>query len=131
MSNPLSPEQASELRHDLRTHLNQIGGYCGLLRDELPESAAVAMEPRLTAILRGSDELLEMLPRHLPPGSAVTAGHLAELRVAGEPVRAAIESACAALREAPVCAENADALADIGKIERAVARWVKRLADGC
>lgn len=127
MATLLSPEQASELRHELRTCLNQIGGYCGLLRDELTPPIADAVRVPLATILDRSDELLAMVGEHMPRGVAVTAVHAQKFRAVSAPVQQAIEIACSRLRQTPECLDCPGANADLVKIEAALTRWSELL----
>ena len=57
-----SPQELSRIRHELRSPINQIIGYCELLLED--ESLPAAFTPDLNRILSGGRQLLEVLTEY-------------------------------------------------------------------
>ena len=107
----MSPEEARELRHELRTPVNHLIGYTELLLEEdgIPPASAVQLE----SIRSVARQVLELVP-----------GMLAEDGTPGDSARALgahvreLESTAAALRAAP----GALPVADLDRLVSAAAR---------
>ncbi len=118
----MNPEQARELRHELRTPVNHLIGYAELLLEE--EGVDPASATRLDAIRTVARQVLKLVPGLLAEdGSAAEsaralAGHVRE-----------IQAAAAALRSAP----GPLPASDLDRIAAAAARlgeFAGSLADG-
>jgi signal transduction histidine kinase len=128
MNNSISEGAVASLRHELRTCLNQTGGYCDLIRDELPAELAATVDGHLTSIMDRSDELLELITERLGQGRAVGVGDVAAVHDSARQVCRKVRVAVAALRSRLDAEEHAGALADVAKIEQATRRWEEQLS---
>ena len=118
----MSPEQARDLRHELRTPVNHLIGYAELLLEE--DGLSPANAAQLEAIRSVARQVLALVPGllaedgTLAASAATLAGHVSEL-----------ERAAAALR----AEASALPMADVDRIESAARRLRElgaRLADG-
>jgi CheY-like chemotaxis protein len=64
----LSPQALSELRHELRTPINQIVGYCEMLLEDSDAAEHAARRAALTEALAAVRGALAEIDRALPPG---------------------------------------------------------------
>lgn len=79
-SSVLSPEEVSALRHDLRTPVNHIVGYCELLLEDLDGDADRERRESLHEVLSTVREILGMINAALPAsGMSVTRSDIDEL----------------------------------------------------
>jgi DNA-binding response OmpR family regulator len=114
----LSPDEVSALRHDLRTPVNHIVGYCELL---LEDAESPAQRTTLEHALHAVREALEMINGALPSGRPVPRTEVDALYARLREPHGRIMSAMAALLEPP----HDDAFADdVGKIRHATEQLV-------
>jgi CheY-like chemotaxis protein len=96
MSEALTREAASELRHELRTPVNHILGYAEMLREDTPDGSANA--GRMDGIIATARDILGRINAALPPTGNATRADLSlllqELRV---PQGAILEATAALL----------------------------------
>ncbi len=67
---PLSPQALSELRHELRTPINQIVGYCEMLLEDADGDAHASRRAALADALAAVRTALAEIDRALPPGKS-------------------------------------------------------------
>jgi len=67
---PLTPELASELRHELRTPVNHIVGYAEMLIEDAEDAGATERKGMLDETLTAAREVLTIINQMLPPGVA-------------------------------------------------------------
>src|SRR5262245_61466891 len=116
---------ASTLRHDLRTPLNHIIGYCELLLEEAEDRRLGAFAPDLQRIHSAGKRLLAVIndlldPTKTRPGSQSLIHH--EVRTPLNQIIGYVEL----LQEDATAAQQAALVADLQKIDRA-ARDLLRL----
>ncbi|MDQ3083007.1 MAG: protein kinase, partial [Gemmatimonadota bacterium] len=119
----LSPEEVSALRHDLRTPVNHIVGYCELLLEDLDGEENRSRRESLHAALSTVREILGMINAALPAsGMNVTRSDVAELY---ERIRAPQSCILRAIGTLIVPGEtNAEMESDVTKIRDATDRLV-------
>ncbi|HLH15842.1 MAG TPA: response regulator [Bryobacteraceae bacterium] len=110
------PEAVARLRHELRTSLNVIIGYAGIVRRQAADQSATAEAGLMEQVLAAARHIEAMVQEALPPARHVTDGSLPRLRHAMQAGLGRITSAVARFEEltASACA------AEIGKIRAAV-----------
>ncbi len=113
-SDVLSTEAAAELRHDLRTPVNQILGYAELLAEDVaPESAAADAFRRIGVAAR---EVLTLINAALPPSGSPRTDALSTLLAQLRAPQAQILAATSALL---VGDPDAQMVTDVERIVRA------------
>jgi DNA-binding response OmpR family regulator len=117
MTEPLSRETASELRHELRTPVNHIVGYAEMLREDAPGDSSTAA--RLDRILALSREVLDKINAALPPTGVATHGDLTRLLESlRDPQRQILEATIMLRRDST----DSQFAVDVGKIAEAAKR---------
>ena len=71
----VSNDALAELRHDLRTPLNQIIGYSEILLETAEEQAHSAYLPDLQKIHNAATDLVDLINAHLVPARLAAARH--------------------------------------------------------
>lgn len=125
----LSSEDASALRHELRTCLNQVGGYCGLARDEFDGPIGPELAAPFETVQRCGEEMLRFLGEFIPGGCDVDLTRLRDLAAAGQESGREIAAACDALRHLAARTGPEDVSIDLDRIEQAIGRWSDRLEE--
>ena len=122
-SRPLSPEEVSGLRHDLRTPVNHIVGYCELLLEDARGDEHQERRESLKAALAVVREALVMINTALPSsGANVTRADVDALNARLREPRQRIMSVIASLM-APA-QSDAEFASDLRKIRDATDRLV-------
>jgi signal transduction histidine kinase len=129
MKGRFSPEQASELRHELRTVLNQVGGYCGLARDECDGAPQGEIAERLERIRENVEAMLDRLGTILSRDREINESCVRELAAATDPFHHAIAANCRELLRLTGGGAHQRARLDVGRIEDANRRWSERLRE--
>ena len=76
----LRPEAVSELRHELRTPVNLIFGYCEMLLEDAADLGLDERKDRLSKALEAARGVLEQIGAALPSsGATVTARNIESL----------------------------------------------------
>ena len=124
-SSVLSPEEVSALRHDLRTPVNHIVGYCELLLEDAEGERHAPRRAALEAALATVREVLAMINASLPSsGTHVTGDDVAMLYQRLRTPQARIMEALATLTMPGVRGDDAGFAADVGRIRQATEQLV-------
>jgi len=120
----LSADEVAALRHDMRTPVNHIVGYCELLLEDADGGDGGARRSELDASLRAVREALEMINASLAPGRDVTQGDVDLLyeQLRGPHTRI-MQSVGALLERGDGAADDAFA-ADVARIRHATEQLV-------
>ena len=90
--------RSSQLRHALRTPLNQISGYSDMLLEDLHRGVPGAVRDLIVSIRDNGRTILELLQKELPPDSPeITPADLQCLRATMQPLLDAIVASVGAL----------------------------------
>lgn len=122
LNRSFSEREVSEIRHDLRTSLNQIQGYGDLIRDEA-EGGGNELSAWLDAIESEGARLLELTRRYLRMGEPASSEIFKELMEASAPIRSEIRSAAESLHSFLSRSGSTAAASDAAKIIKAIGRW--------
>ena len=121
----LSPETVAALRHDLRTPVNHIVGYCELLLEDAGDDAMAPRRAALEAALATVREVLTMINTALPPsGAGITQGDVDALYARLRGPHARILEAMATLSTPAAQTADPEFAADVGKIREATEQLV-------
>ena len=113
----LTTAEVSALRHDLRTPVNHIVGYCELLLEET-DAADAPRRQALQAAIASAREVISLIEGVLPStGQGVSAADVEALRTRMRPSHDRIMAAMEALH--PAGTETPPDGADIAKVRRA------------
>jgi len=116
----LSVDEVATLRHDLRTPVNHIVGYCELLLEDSEGAEHAERRARLEGSLRAVREALEMINTSLGIGrSQVTQQDVEELYERLREPRARIMESMAALLSPDATTDSDEFTSDVGKIQHA------------
>ncbi|MEO9115431.1 MAG: protein kinase [Gemmatimonadaceae bacterium] len=116
----LSVDEVATLRHDLRTPVNHIVGYCELLLEDSEGAEYAERRARLEGSLRAVREALEMINTSLGVGrTQVTQPDVDELYERLREPRARIMESMAALLSPDAAADGDEFVSDVGKIQHA------------
>ncbi len=123
---PLTPELASELRHELRTPVNHIVGYAEMLIEDAEDAGATERKEVLDDTLVAAREVLTIINQMLPPGAAsvdrdTVDGLFERLRAPQGKIVQLVDGLLATVTDEP-------ALEDLQKIRRAAQRLVPAAA---
>ena len=114
---PLTPAEVSALRHDLRTPVNHIVGYCELLLEDADDEGR---REALQEALATAREVLGVIEAALPAsGAGVTGAAVEELRARMRPSHDRIMAAMDAVAPAAAAQAPAELVADVAKVRRA------------
>jgi hypothetical protein len=94
-------EAIARLRHGLRTPLNHLIGYAGMVRDEALEQSAKAEAALMEEVLAVARQMVEVLTQFLPPGSHIAGDAVRALRDRFQPFAERIPALLAAFEEMP------------------------------
>jgi DNA-binding response OmpR family regulator len=118
----LSADEVSALRHDLRTPVNHIVGYCELLLEELEGEGNVARREALRTALATVNDVLGQINAALPPtGNHVTRADVDDLYEWMKEPQSRIVKALEAIDPS---GDEAELAADVTKIRDATAQLV-------
>lgn len=121
VSSVLSNEEVAELRHDFRTPVNHIVGYCELLLEDLQGEEHISQRASIQTALTTVREVLAMINTALPPNAVeVTQTDVNDLRARLYEPHSRIIGAMASV-SAPVKLGE-EFTADVGKIRDATDR---------
>jgi len=124
-SSVLSPEEVSALRHDLRTPVNHIVGYCELLLEDAEGEGHAPRRAALEAALATVREVLAMINASLPSsGTNVTGDDVALLYQRLHAPQSRIMEILATLTLPDVRDEDPAFEADVGRIRQATEQLV-------
>lgn len=119
----LGSEEVSALRHDLRTPVNHIVGYCELLLEEAAGDADERRRVPLRAALDAARDVLAQIEAALPAtGSGVTPDAVEALRTRMSGPHDRILAAMDALHPAGTDTPPGDFGADVAKVRHATGR---------
>ena len=119
-----SEQEVADIRHELRTCLNQVQGYRDLIQDEAGWGGA-EQDAWLLEIEQQGDRLLQLITRFLRGGESAGLEVFVELAEASKVSGDAIRSRATALRDQ---LDQSGAAGDAGKILKAIDRWDATLA---
>ena len=116
----LSAEEVSRLRHDLRTPVNHIVGYCELLLEDAAETGDASKVGALREAIATAREVLGMIEGALPSsGAGVSQADVVALRERMRAPHDRILRAMDTLHPAEGRAPTAEFSADVAKVRRA------------
>ncbi len=122
---PLSPEAVAELRHDLRTPVNHIVGYCEMLLEDATDPGLAARRTALEQALAAGRDALTLINTSLPGTRVVPPAEVALLRESLRAPQQRILSAVTTLLDGP--AADAGFTADVRRIRNSAERLVQGL----
>lgn len=121
----LSGDEIAALRHDLRTPVNLIVGFCEMMLEDAAEIPASGVEQPLGDALTAVRAAMSAIDRELPAGGGgLTPRNLKVLHADLAAAREVITRAVATLRVAPVVMSQPRAMDDVNKIATAAERLV-------
>ncbi len=121
----LSQDEIATLRHDLRTPVNHIVGYCELLLEDADGAEHADRKARLQGSLRAVREALEMINSSLAPGGReVTQNDVDVLYEQLRKPHARILELMAGMLAPQEAATDDEFVADVGKIRHATEQLV-------
>ena len=119
-------DEIAALRHDLRTPVNLIVGFCEMMLEDAADTPASGLEQPLGEALDAVRGAMSAIDRELPAdGSGLTPQNLKVLHADLTAAREVITRAAATLRLAPVVQSQPRALDDVNKIANAAERLVE------
>ena len=121
----LSQDEVATLRHDLRTPVNHIVGYCELLLEDADGDAHADRRARLQGSLRAVREALDMINSSLAPGGRDVAQSDVDAlyeRLRGPHAR--ITELMSGILEPPEARNDAGFTEDVGRIRHATEQLV-------
>lgn len=122
----MSGDEIAALRHDLRTPVNLIVGFCEMMLEDAAETPASGMEKPLGEALTAVRGAMSAIDRELPAGGGgLTPRNLKVLHADLTAAREVITRAAATLRAAPVVMSQPRALDDVNTIASAAERLVE------
>ncbi|MGI8618128.1 MAG: protein kinase domain-containing protein [Gemmatimonadaceae bacterium] len=122
----MSSDEIATLRHDLRTPVNLIVGFCEMMLEDAADTPASGMEQPLGEALTAVHGAMSAIDRELPAGGGgVTPRNLKALHADLTAAREVISRAAETLRSAPVVMSQPRALDDVDKIASAAQRLVE------
>ncbi|MEO7647533.1 MAG: response regulator, partial [Gemmatimonadaceae bacterium] len=122
----MSGDEIAALRHDLRTPVNLIVGFCEMMLEDAAETPASGMEQPLGEALTAVRGAMSAIDRELPAGGGgLTPRNLTVLHADLTAAREVISRAAATLRAAPVVKSQQRAMDDVDKIANAAERLVE------
>jgi len=117
--------EVARLRHDLRTPVNQIIGYCEMLLEDAQEPEFAHRQPALTDALHASRNVTSLIEAGLP--AAVTVLNADAVRGVYEAIRepqARILAAMSSLLLNGKAADSAEYIGDVRRIREAAERMI-------
>ena len=117
--------EVARLRHDLRTPVNQIIGYCEMLLEDAQEPDSAHRQPALTDALHASRNVTSLIDAGLPAG--VTVLNADAVRSVYEAIRepqARILAAMSSLLLNGKAADSAEYIGDVRRIREAAERMI-------
>ncbi len=122
----MTGEEIAALRHDLRTPVNLIVGFCEMMLEDAAETPSSGMEQPLGEALTAVRGAMSAIDRELPAGGGgVTPRNLKILHADLTAAREVISRSAALLRAAPAVRSQQRALDDVDKIASAAERLVE------